>query len=120
MNIKRWPVQIHVKLKGTPKFTTGYFIALQKEEIQFHTTENRHKLPKQGNLDKPLVQLHPQGADSTIKRNHKLQDCKRHPKHSNLNKMKRQRNIQQVKEQIKNHQKKKTRKYGVYLKKNSE
>ena len=77
MNIKRWPVQIHVKLKGTPKFTTGYFIALQKEEIQFHTTENRHKLPKQGNLDKPLVQLHPQGADSTIKRNHKLNACRK-------------------------------------------
>ena len=79
MNIKRQPVQIHVKLKGTRKFTTGYFIALRREEIQFHTPKNRHKFPQPGNLDKPLVQFQPQGADSTIKKNHKLQDCIRAP-----------------------------------------
>ena len=33
-----------------------------------------------------------------MKRSHKLPEYKGHPKHSNLNKMKRQRNIQQVKE----------------------
>ena len=49
-------------------------------------------------LDKPLVQPYPQGGTSTIKRIHKLSIQKGHPKHSNLNKMKRQRNIQQVKE----------------------
>ena len=42
-----------------------------KEEIQFYPPENRCKLPKLGNLDKTLVQTHPQGVTSTIKRNHK-------------------------------------------------
>ena len=43
----------------------------------------------------------PQGGTFTIKRNHKLPEYriqKGHPKHSNLNKMKRQRNTQQVRE----------------------
>ena len=52
-----------------------------------------------GNLDKLLVQPHPQGSGSTIKRNHKLPAYRKGwNKHSNLNKMKRQKNIQQVKE----------------------
>ena len=49
------------------------FTALQREEIQLHPPEHRHKFPKPGNLDKPLVQPHPQGVDATIKKNHKLQ-----------------------------------------------
>jgi len=52
------------------KQNTGHFIALQGEEIQLYLPEHRHKLPQPGNLDKPLLQSHPQGADSTIKRNH--------------------------------------------------
>ena len=39
------------------------------------------------------MQPHPQGGTSTIKRNHKL-PAYFHPKHSNLNKMKSQRNFQ--------------------------
>ena len=54
------------------KLTNRPFIALQRDEIKFHTTEHRHRLPRQGNLDKPLVQPHPEGAGSTIKRNHEL------------------------------------------------
>ena len=79
LNIKSQVTQNHAKPKDTPKLTTGHFIALQREEIQFHSPEHRHKLPQPGNLDKPLVQFQPQGADSTIKKNHKLQDCIRAP-----------------------------------------
>ena len=69
-SIKRQVAQIHAKLIDTSKLTTGHFIALQREEIQLHPPEHRGKLPKPGNLDKPLVQPHSQGGDSTIKRNH--------------------------------------------------
>ena len=41
------------------------------------------------------------GRTSTIKRSHKLPEYKGHPKHSNLNKMKSQRNIQKVEDQDK-------------------
>ena len=44
------------------------------------------------------MQPHPQVGTSTIKRNHKLPEYRKPPKHNNLNKMKRQRNTQQVKE----------------------
>ena len=43
-----------------------------ERKIQLHPPEHQCKLPKPGNLDKPLVQTHPQGRTSTIKRNHKL------------------------------------------------
>ena len=72
MRIKRQAAQNQTKPIGTPKLSTGHFIALQKEEIQLHPPEQRHKLPQPGNLDKPPIQPHPQGADSTIKRNHGL------------------------------------------------
>ena len=72
LSIKRQGTQSHAKPTDTPKLTTGHFIALQREEIQLHPPEHRCKLPQPGNLDKPLVQPYPQGADSTIKRNHEL------------------------------------------------
>ena len=94
--------QSHTKLIDISKLTTGLFIALQREEIQLHPPEHQHKLPKPGNLDKPPFQPHSQWGTSTIKRNHKLPEYgKGHPKHSIINKMKRQRNTQQVKEQDK-------------------
>jgi len=43
------------------------------------TTRTQSQLPQPGNLDKTLVQPHPQGADSTIKRNHKLPAYRRAP-----------------------------------------
>ena len=61
----------------TPKHNTGHFIALQREEIPLHPPKHRCKLPQLGNLDKPLVQLHPQGAGSTIKKNHNFQPTER-------------------------------------------
>ena len=52
-----------------------------------------------GNLNKPLVQPHPQGGTSTVRKEPQASIIQKgHPIHSNLNKMKRQRNIQQVKE----------------------
>ena len=72
LSIKRQAAQSHAKPIDTPKLTSGHFIALQREEIQLHPPEHRHKLPQPGNLDKSLVQPHPQEADSTIKRNHGL------------------------------------------------
>ena len=72
LKIKRQAAQSHAKPIDTQKLTTGHFKALQREEIQLHTPEHRYKFPQPGNLDKPLVQHHPQGAGSTVKRNHKL------------------------------------------------
>ena len=95
LNIKSQVTQNHAKPKDTPKLTTGHFIALQREEIQLHSPELRHRLPKLGNLDKPLVQPHPQGAVFTIRRTSIQQ--KGLPKHSNLNKIQRQRNMHQIK-----------------------
>ena len=63
-------------MQDTPTLTTEHFIALQREEIQLHRAEHRHKFPQQGNLDKPLVQPYPQGADPTIKKNHELSACR--------------------------------------------
>ena len=77
LNIKRWSAQSHTKLIDTPKLTTGIFIALQREEIQLYPPEYRHKFRQPENLDKPLVQPHPQGADFTTKRNHKLPACRK-------------------------------------------
>ena len=47
------------------------------------------------------MQPHPLGDTSTIKRNHRLPEYRKATPNSNLNKMKRQRNAQQVKEQDK-------------------
>ena len=73
LSIKRQAAQSYAKPIDTPKLTTGHFIALQREELQLHSPEHRHKLPHPVNLDKPLVQPHSQGVGSTIKRNHELQ-----------------------------------------------
>ena len=123
LSIKRQASQSHAKPINTQKCTTGHFTSLQRENIQFHPPEHRHKLSQPGNLDTALVQPHPQGAGSTIKRNHELPVYRRGTPNSNLNKMKRQRYIPQVKEHDKyptNQTKPKRRRYGVYLQKNSE
>ena len=40
----------HTKPIGISKLITGHFIALQREEIQLHPPEHRHKLPNQETL----------------------------------------------------------------------
>ena len=77
LNIKRWADQSHTKPIDTQKLNAGYYIALQSKETQLYPPEHRRKLPQPGNLDKPLVQLHPQGAGSTIKKNHNFQPTER-------------------------------------------
>ena len=70
-----------------------------REKIPTPSTRIQMQATLPGNLDKLLVQPHPQGSGSTIKRNHKLPAYRKGwNKHSNLNKMKKQKNIQQVKE----------------------
>lgn len=102
LNIKRGAAQSHAKPTDTPKLTNRHFIALQREEIKFHTTEHRHRLPQQGNLDKPLVQPTHREQTPHLKEPQTSTLQKGYPKHSNLNKMKMKRNIQQVKERDKN------------------
>ena len=72
LSIKRQAAQSHAKPTDTPK--THYWT--------LHCTPERRdpplptRRPTQSaltrDLDKPLVQPHPQGGTSTIKRNHKL------------------------------------------------
>ena len=64
LSIKIQVPKSHTKPIDTSKLTTGHLIAFQREGIQLHPP---------GNLEKLLVQPHPQGGTSTIKRNHKLQ-----------------------------------------------
>ena len=46
LNIKRWAAQSHAKATDTLKLTAGHFTALQREVIQLHPPEHRHKLPQ--------------------------------------------------------------------------
>ena len=64
--------QSHTNPIDMSKLTTGDFVALQRKEIWLHPTEHRTQAPKPGLLDRPLVQLRLQRADSMIKRNHEL------------------------------------------------
>ena len=45
LSIKRQAAQSHAKPIDTPKLTIGHVIELQREEIQLHPPEHRHKLP---------------------------------------------------------------------------
>jgi len=72
LSIKIQVAKSHTKPTETSKLTTGHFIALQREETQFHPPEHQGKLPLPGNFDKPIAQPHPQGGTSTVKRNHKF------------------------------------------------
>ena len=88
--------QSHTKPTGTTKLTR-YFTATQREEIQLHPQNTKASFPNQ----ETLRTTHP--TSSTGRNLHNKEEPqtaripKGHPKHSNLNKMKRQRNTQQVK-----------------------
>ena len=85
----------HTKPINISKLNTGHFIALQREKIHQDTDTS---FPKQESLTShssnptQREELHNKEEPQTSN----LQEG--HPKHSNLNKMKRQRNSQQVKE----------------------
>ena len=96
LSIKRQAAQ-----RNAPKLT-GHFIALQREEIHLHPPEHRRKLPNQETLTSH------KSNPPTRRRLHNKEEPqtssiqKGDPKQSNLNKMKRQKNAQKVKEQDKN------------------
>ena len=71
--------------------------------MQLHPSEHRHQSPAPRNFHKALVQPNPLGADYTNKRSYDLAAKRKETlKCSKLNKMKRQRNMQQMKEHGKN------------------
>ena len=72
LSIKRQAAQSHAKPIGTPKLTTGHFIALQRDSAP--PTRTQTPAPLTRNLDKPLVEPHPQGETYTIKKNYKLSE----------------------------------------------
>ena len=72
LSIKIQAAQSHTKPIDTSKLTTGHFIALQREETPAPPARTLMQASLIRNVDKPLVQPHPQVATSTIKRNHKL------------------------------------------------
>ena len=92
--ISRKAVHSHINPIDIPKHTTGHGVTLQRDRIQLHPPERRHKYTQPGNLRKALVQTHPWRGS--------LQ--KGDPKHNKSDKMKRQRNIQQMKEHGRNPQ----------------
>ena len=77
LHINRQSAQIHIEPIDTPKHTTGHSTTLQKDKIQLHPPEHRHKSRQPGNLHKTLVPTYPWGIDSTIKRNYNLPACRK-------------------------------------------
>lgn len=62
VNIIKGAVQSHTKSTETTKCITGQFITLHREVIQLHSTEHKHKIPQELNLDSLLVQCHTQSG----------------------------------------------------------
>ena len=97
LSIKIQDAQSHTKPIDTSRLTTGHFIALQRKEVQLHSWLTQASLTR-----KPWQVASPTPTKGSNLHNKKeLQTSsiqKGHPKHSNLNKVKRQRNIHQVKE----------------------
>ena len=81
-------VQSHTKPTDSSKLTTGHFTALREKRFSSTHQNTDASSPNQaGNLDEPLDQPHPQGASSTIKRNHRLTAYRKATPNSNLNKI---------------------------------
>ena len=99
---------VYRELKVTPKPLTSHNPLLvtplhsrEKKSSSTHQNSNT-SFPNQETLTSHPIQPHPQWGNSTIKRTPQTARIpKGYPKHSNINKMKRQRNTQQVKEQDK-------------------
>jgi len=65
--------QRHTELIDTPKPTTGHGTALQRDKIQLHQPEHRHKLPQPGKHHRTLIQPHP-WRQTTTKKNYDLEN----------------------------------------------
>ena len=102
MSIKTWAAQRDAKPIDCPKVTTAHLIASQRVDPAPPTRTETRILPTR----KPLQTTGPTPSSGSSLHNKQeswpssLQ--KGHPKHSNLNKVKRQRNIHQVKEHDEN------------------
>ena len=87
--------QSHTKPTDTSKLTTGHFIALQREEIHQNTDTS---FPNQETLTSHSSNPIHREEPPQKKKPQTFSLQKDHHKHSNLNKIKRQRNTQQVRE----------------------
>ena len=54
-------VKRQVEPRDISKPTTGLCTALERDKIQLHQPEQRHKLPQPGKYHRTLIQPHPQG-----------------------------------------------------------
>ena len=93
LSIKIQAAKSHTEPIDTSQHTTGHLIALQREQIQLHPPEHQASFPNQetliSHLSNPTHREEPpqkRGATN-------FQHTERPPKHRNLNRMKRQRNI---------------------------
>ena len=68
LHTSRQAAQSDTEPIDTPK-PTGHGATHQRDEIQFHQPEHRHKSPQPGNLYMALVQPHSWATDSTTKNN---------------------------------------------------
>ena len=58
LHISRQAAQSHSKPTDTPKHTTGQGTALQRDKIQLHPWEHKHKSPHPENLHNALIRPH--------------------------------------------------------------
>ena len=88
LSIKRQATQSHTKPIDTSKLTTGYFIALQKEEIQLHLLEHRYQFPYPGPWQ-ATSPTQPTGSNLHNKEEPQIFSIQKgHPKQKNLKKWK--------------------------------
>jgi len=76
-NIKRQAAQSYAKPTDTSKLTTGHLHCTPGIRDPAPLTRIQMQAPPRENLEKPLVQPHPQGVDPTIKRSHVLPACRK-------------------------------------------
>ena len=69
----------HTKPIDTSKLTTGHFMHFREKRSHSTHQNTDTSSPNQETL-KPLIQPHPQGGTSSIKRNHKLPAYRKAPK----------------------------------------
>ena len=103
-NVTSWqkvcikPCQSH----RPPKLITGQHNDLQRDKILIHPPEHRHKSPNQETFTRPWSNPTHRGQIPQIRGTMTFRPAKEDLKHSKLNKLKRQRNLQQTKEHGRN------------------
>lgn len=87
--------------KVSSKHTPGCGLAHRRDKTQLHPPVGRHHFLPSGSLCKPLDQLHPPGGDIRSTRDYNPAACRKETTNRKLDKMRRQRNMFQTKEQDK-------------------